>query len=69
MKLSDFTDAYFAFLLSGRAEDFHAASEAFDAAVREGASLETLQSSMNESHTSAEMLCLMADSVPGEKIS
>lgn len=69
MKLSDFTDAYFAFLLSGRAEDFHAASEAFDAAVREGASIENLQSSMNESHTSAEMLCLMVDSVPGEKIS
>jgi hypothetical protein len=69
MSLSDFTDAYFAFLLSGRAEDFHAASEAFDAAVKEGASIEILQSSMNNSHTSAEMLCLMVDGIPGEKTS
>lgn len=69
MKLSDFTDAYFAFLLSGRAEDFHAASEAFDAALKEGAPIELLQSSMNDSHTSAEMLCLMVDSVPGVETS
>lgn len=63
MKLSDFTDTYFAFLISGRAEDFRAASEAFDAALSAGMSLDELQSSMDESHTSAEMMCLMVDSV------
>ena len=69
MTRAPFTDAYFAFLLSGRAEDFHAASEAFDAAVKEGVPIEILQSGMNDSHTSAEMLCLMVDSASGEKTS
>ncbi len=64
MKLSDFTDTYFAFLLSGRVEDFRAASEAFDAALRAGIPLDQLQSGMDESHTSAEVLCLMVDSAP-----
>jgi hypothetical protein len=62
--LSNFTDTYFAFLLSGRAEDFRAASEAFDRALREGVPMEQLQSGMDESHTSAEMLCLMVDIAP-----
>lgn len=69
MSLSDFKDAYFAFLLSGRAEDFQSASEAFDAAVKQGVSIETIQSGMDDSHTSAEMLCLVMDSDSGEKAS
>lgn len=69
MTVSDFTDVYFAFLLSGRAEDFRAASEAFDEALKKGVSIESLQSGMDESHTSAEMLCLMADGSSGEKTS
>ena len=64
MKLSDFTDTYFAFLLNGRAEDFRAASEAFGAAMREGIPMDQLQSSMDESHTSAELLCLMVENPP-----
>jgi hypothetical protein len=62
---ADFADVYFAFLLSGRAEDFRAASEAFDAALRRGTSMELLQSRMDQSHASAEMLCLIADQVQG----
>lgn len=69
MTLYDFRDVYFAFLLSGRAEDFRAASEAFDEALKEGVPLESLQSSMDESHNSAEMLCMMVDSASGEPTS
>lgn len=61
MTLTEFENIYFAFLLSGRAEDFRAASEAFDAALKEGVPIETLQSSMDESHTSAELLCLATE--------
>lgn len=64
MTLSNFTDTYFAFLLSGRVEDFRAASEAFDRALSEGVPMEQLQSGMDESHMSAEVLCLMVDNAP-----
>lgn len=59
-----FPDTYFSFLLSGRADDFRMASEAFQEAVGEGVSLETLQGYMDVSHMSAEMLCLVLDNGP-----
>lgn len=67
MSGTDFADVYFAFLLSGRAEDFLAASEAFDSALRQGASMERLQHSMDQSHASAEMLCLISDQMQGTR--
>lgn len=68
MTCKDFTDRYFAFLLSGRAEDFKQVLEAFNAALAAGISLDQLQSSMDESQMSAEMLCLLLDNVPVEKL-
>lgn len=56
-----FPDRYFSFLLSGRVEDFQLATEAFQAAITSGVGLDTLQGHMDESHTSAEMLCLLLD--------
>lgn len=56
-----FSETYFSFLLSGRVEDFRLASEAFHEAVDAGVSLDTLQGYMDESHSSAEMLCVLFD--------
>lgn len=64
MNLPRFPGTYFSFLLSGSAEDFRTASEAFQEAVGEGVSLVDIQSYMDDSHTSAEMLCLLFDNAP-----
>lgn len=56
-----FSESYFSFLLSGRAEDFRVASAAFQEAVESGVSLSDLQNYMDESHQSAELLCVLMD--------
>lgn len=68
MTLARFTDLYFAFLLSGRAEDFKQASESFHTALSEGVPLDALQESMNESHMTAEIMCLVVDNAPLTKL-
>ena len=68
MTLSQFIDQYFSFLLSGRAEDFQQASDTFRTALAAGIPLSQLQTGMDESHTSAEMLCLLLDNAPVEKL-
>jgi len=67
MILSRFSEEYFSFLLSGRAEDFAQASGTFREAMTIGVTIGQLQDQMNESHTSAELLCLLLDNVPVEK--
>jgi hypothetical protein len=67
MIISRFSDEYFSFLLSGRVEDFAQASGTFNEALTAGVPMETLQERMNESHTSAELLCLLLDNDPVEK--
>jgi hypothetical protein len=61
MTLEHFGDEYFSFLLSGRAEDFATASDTFREALSIGCSLQDLQTRMDDSHTSAELLCLLID--------
>ena len=63
-----FNTLYFAFLLSGNAEDFQQVSDAFVKALDAGIPMEDLQASMDEAHTTAEMLCMMADNVPVTKL-
>jgi hypothetical protein len=67
MILDLFTERYFSFLLSGRVEDFQMVSDTFQAAVQAGVTLEQLQTGMNESHASAEALCLILDSEPVDR--
>lgn len=67
MNLTLFNSMYFAFLISGNAGDFQYVCKAFTEAVENGVTLEDLQASMDEAHTTAEMLCLMADNPPVEK--
>jgi len=68
MTLNSFADLYFAFLLSGKAEDFQRVSTAFTEAVEAGVPIDLLQLSMDESHTTAETLCLMIDKAPVTKL-
>lgn len=66
MTLEDFATIYFTFLLSGNAEDFKKASEAFAAALSSGFGMDALQGIMDESHQAAELLCLLIDKEPLE---
>jgi len=61
MTLSHFSNSYFAFLLSGRVEDFKQVSDTFNVALSEGIPMSVLQESMDESHMTAELMCLVAD--------
>jgi hypothetical protein len=63
-----FSDPYFAFLLSGSVDDFQRATEAFQEILREGATLEDIQECMDESHTSAELLCFLVDNASVKKL-
>ena len=66
MKLSEFSSAYFAFLLRGKAEDFELAWETYAAAKTSGATVSELQTQMDDSHTSAELLCLLIEDGVGD---
>ena len=68
MSPAEFANLYFAFLLSGNAGDFQLVCKAFTEALQNGATMEELQTLMDESHTTAEMLCLMSDNHPVEKL-
>jgi hypothetical protein len=61
MTSAAFSGTYFSFLLSGKVEDFKLASEAFNDALQQGVPLGELQITMDESHASAEMLCLLVE--------
>jgi hypothetical protein len=68
MTLSQFAESYFAFLLSGRVEDFKQASDLLHAALSEGVPMTVLQESMDESHMTAEVMCLVVDNAPLTKL-
>lgn len=54
--LSEFIDRYFAFLLSGNVTDFTDAHGAMAVALDDGASWESLQQCMDQSHATADMV-------------
>lgn len=57
--MAPFSDAYFSFLLSGRVEDLQLATKAMLEALQQGVGLQTIQETMNEVHSAAELLCLL----------
>jgi hypothetical protein len=64
---NDFANRYFAFLLSGKAEDLSHVSEAYDTLLKEGVPTSEIQDAMDQAHQDAEMLCLMMDKPPVDK--
>ena len=63
MTIANFSDHYFTFLLSGKAEDLGQVCISFMDLTEQGVSLEDLQSAMSQAHKEAEILCMMVDKV------
>lgn len=64
MTTVEFANRYFAFLLSGKAEDLQKVCEAYLSLTRTDITMGEIQSAMDQAHSDAEMLCLMTDNHP-----